>query len=67
MHSADSSHNCVHTDRLGTRPGELVKYPLLCTTHARFVSEAAVAGVVGIVVVVVVAVVVVGVVVVETT
>ena len=26
MHSEDSSHNCVHTSRLGTLPGEFVKY-----------------------------------------
>ena len=56
MHSADSSHNCVHTDRLGTKPGELVKYPLVCATHARSVAEAVVAG--GVVVVVVVVIVV---------
>ena len=24
MHSEDSSHNCVHTSRLGTRPGEVI-------------------------------------------
>ena len=56
MHSADSSHNCVHTDRLGTKPGELAKYPLVCATHARFGAEAVVAG--GVVVVVVVVIVV---------
>ena len=50
MHSADSSHNCVHTDRLGTKPGELVKYPLVCVTHARFGAEAVVLGVVVVVV-----------------
>ena len=26
LHSEDSSHNCVHTSRLGTIPGEFVKY-----------------------------------------
>ena len=34
LHSEDASHNCVHTSRLGTLPGELGKYSSVLVLHA---------------------------------
>ena len=34
LHSEDASHNCVHTSRLGTLPGELGKYFSVLRLHA---------------------------------
>ena len=43
LHSEDSSHNWVHTSRLGTFPGEFAKYSSFLRSHARSGSSLVVA------------------------
>ena len=54
LHWEDWSHNSVHTSRLGTLPGELVKYTSLLKSHCLSDSCSALVVVVVVVVVMVV-------------